>query len=371
MLAAGIIFADIHIKQTKELTALRTIASIPFGGRYRLVDFALSNLVNANIAKVGIITKQNYQSLMDHIGSGKDWDLSRRNGGVYIFPPFGHHRSEILYENRLEALQTVMNFINKCHEEHLILMDCDCVNVVDYSKALKEHIKNNADMTIVYRHGEVTEDAKNYMTLEMDDNKRIHAATITSKVGEVASTSINVWIVKRKLLSSLISEAKASGATSLRRDIILPNLNRLRIFGFEHTGLHLHIDSLENYFANNMKLLDPSIRSQIFDNEELPIYTKVRDSAPTKYGFDAQVENSFIAEGCVIEGTVKNSILFRGVKVGKNSVVENAILMQDTNVEDNVNLNYVISDKNVIIRSKQTLSGCKKIPYYIGKNIMV
>ncbi len=371
MLAAGIVFADLHHKHLEELTAKRTVASIPFGGRYRLIDFALSNLVNANITKVGIVTKQNYQSLMDHIGSGKDWDLSRRNGGAYIFPPFGHYRSEILYENRLEALQSIMNFIDKCQEENLVLMDCDSVNVIDYADVLKEHIANNADITMVYRHAEVLPDMEGYMTLELDENKRVRSATITSEVGSIKDTTINVWVIKRKLLSTLMADAKAKGATSLRKDIILPNLKNLRIFGYLHNGLHLHIDSLEGYFEKNMLLLKEDVRHAIFENPDLPIYTKVRDSAPTKYGSEAVVENSYIADGCIIEGKVINSILFRGVKIGKNTVVENAILMQDTMVENEVNLNYIITDKNVTIRSRQTLSGCKKIPYYIGKNIMV
>jgi glucose-1-phosphate adenylyltransferase len=370
MLAAAIIFADSHQEHMDELTRRRTMASIPFGGRYRLVDFALSNLVNADITKVAVVTQRNYQSLMDHIGSGKDWDLSRRNGGVMIFPPYSYYKNETLAENRLDYLRSVMGYISKCQEDHIVLLDCDSVNVIDFDEVLKQHIDNNADITICYKKTEITEALENNMSFELDENGRVIKASLKSEVGKTANTSINAWVVKRKLLFNLISDSIVRGAKSFRKDILMPNVESLRMFGYRHDGVYLKINSMESYFEQNMQMLNKDIRNQIFGENEV-IYTKVRDSAPTKYGAASKVVNSYIADGCEIEGTVINSILFRGVRVGKDAVVENSILMQDTDTGELVKLNYVITDKNVTIRNNQTLSGCKTVPYYLSKNMMV
>lgn len=371
MRAIGIIFSNIHSDTIDELTHRRTLASVPFGGRYRLIDFALSNMVNANITKIGVIAKRNYQSLMDHIGSGKDWDLSRRNGGVIVFPPFGNYRSDTLYANRLEALKSIMGFITKAHEEQVLMVDCDSVNVVDYADVLRQHSETNADITIVYQKGIVTEDLRIHMGLKVKEDGQLTSASLTSEVGKEGLFSLNAWVINRRLLYSLIDEAVAHGATDFERDIILPNIKSLRIFGYHHEGIYLHISTLANYFANNMKLLNKDVREQLFEQKNQLIYTKVRDSAPTKYGSNAEIENSFIADGCLIEGKVIDSILFRGVKVGKNTVVKDSIIMQDTITGENVYLNCVIADKNVTIRDRHHLSGCPAIPYYIGKNIMI
>lgn len=371
MRALGVIFSNIHSDTIDELTQRRTLASVPFGGRYRLIDFALSNMVNANISKVGVIAKRNYQSLMDHIGSGKDWDLSRRNGGVTVFPPFGNYRSDTLYGNRLEALKGIMGFITKAHEEQVLMVDCDSVNVIDYSDVLRQHNETNADITVVYQKNIVTEDLRIHMGFKVNDDNQITEASLTSEVGKEGNISLNAWVIKRRLLYSLIDEAVAHGASDFERDIILPNIATLRIFGYHHEGIYLHISTMANYFKNNMLLLNKDVREQLFEQKGLSIYTKVRDSAPTKYGCFAEVENSFIADGCLVEGKVINSILFRGVKVGKNTIIKDSILMQDTITGDNVSLNCVITDKNVTIRDRHHLSGCPAIPYYIGKGIMV
>ena len=370
MLAAAIVFADAHLETMDELTRRRTVASIPFGGRYRLIDFALSNLVNADITKVAVVTERNYQSLMDHIGSGKDWDLSRRNGGVMIFPPFSYYKNEKLSENRLDNLRSLLGYISKCQEEHIVLLDCDSVNVIDFDKALKEHIDRNADITICYKETLVNPDLEDNMSFEFDENGRAISGTLKSEIGKTANTSINAWIIKRKLLFNLINDSVVRGARSFRKDILLPNISSLRVFGYRHEGAYLKIRSMESYFENNMLMLNAEVRNQIFGENET-IYTKVRDSAPTRYGENCKVVNSYIADGCEIEGTVINSILFRGVRVGKGAVVENSILMQDTDTGELVKLNYVITDKNVTIRNNQTLSGCKTVPYYLSKNMMV
>lgn len=371
MKAAAIIFANLQNEMLDELTRKRTTASLPFGGRYRLIDFALSNIVSADIVNVGVIAQKNYQSLMDHVGSGKDWDLSRRNGGLSIFPPFSNYKSDFLSTNRLEALKTIMGFISKVKDDTIVLMDCDSVNVINFDDILKQHAENKADITVLYQTCVVPSILKDHMSFELNEKNKVVKATLDSPVGVQANVSINVWIMNRRFLQSAVSEAISLGQNSFERDIILNNIKSVRVFGYEYKGIYMPITSIEDYYKNNMRLLDPSIREQIFEQDNHRIYTKVRDSAPTRYGSTANVVNSFIADGCEIEGTVINSILFRGVKVGKGTVVENSILMQDTIVGNNVHLNCVITDKNVAIRDRNSLSGCEKIPYYLSKNAMV
>lgn len=371
MKAAGIIFANLENEMLDELTRKRTTASIPFGGRYRLIDFALSNIVSADIVDVAVIAQKNYQSLMDHVGSGKDWDLSRRNGGLTIFPPFSNYKSDFLSTNRLEALKTIIGFISKTKEDNIVLMDCDSVNVINFEEVLRQHEETRADITVLYQTTEVPSVLKNHMSFEVNEKGKITKGVLKSEVGKISNVSINVWVFRRRLLQSMITEAISFGQSDFYRDLILNNINSLHVYGYKYDGIYLPITSMEDYFKNNMKLLNPSIRSAIFEQDNHRIYTKVRDSAPTRFGKNANVVNSFIADGCEIEGTVINSILFRGVKVGKGTVIENSILMQDTIVGNNVSLNYVITDKNVAIRDRNHLAGCENIPYYLSKNAMV
>lgn len=371
MRALGIIFSNIHNETIDELTRKRTSASIPFGGRYRLIDFALSNLVNASVDNVGVLAHKNYQSLMDHLGSGKDWDLSRKNGGLKIFPPFGSYKTDYLFSSRLEALISIKGFIEKQKEDLVILMDCDSANLIDFNEVLDLHEKNGADFTLIYRNGVCGEDLKSHMNLMVDENGRVIDAKLKTKVGEVANSFINICVVNRRLLQGLLEDAIAQGYESFHRDLIFANIKSLKIYGYKHEGVYLTVNSMENYFKNNMLLLNEDTREALFGNKNHRIYTKVRDSAPTRYEKGAVVENSFIADGCEIEGTVRNCILFRGVRIGRGAVVENSILMQDTIISDNATLNYVVTDKNVTIRSRNNLSGCEVIPYYLGKNTMV
>lgn len=367
MSALGIIFSNIHNETIDELTRKRTSASIPFGGRYRLIDFTLSNFVNAGMSNVGVLTQKNYQSLMDHVGSGRDWDLSRKNGGLIIFPPYSSYRSDFLYENRFEALKSVIGYVSKSKEDDVVLTDCDSVNVINYNDVLEAHLSSGADITIVYQQKKVTEDLKSHMTINLDEISRVTSATLKAKIDSLANVSLNVWVIKRRLLQTLLTDAVTTGATSFQRDVIYANIKTLKIYGYNYQGIYLHMNSMENYYHGNMLLLNKNIRQELFGNPDCRIYTKVRDSAPTRYGKDAQVSNSFIADACEIEGTVINSILFRGVKVEKGTVISNCILMQDTIVGSGCKLNHVITDKNVSIRDRNVLSGCEKVPYYLGK----
>lgn len=369
--AAGIIFSNVHESALSELTRARTMASVPFAGRYRLIDFALSNLVNSGISTVGLITKRNYQSLMDHVGSGKDWDLSRKNGGLIIFPPFGQEANDSLYISRLAGLKGIMGFLSKAKADQFVLMDSNFVCNIDLRKVIAFHEEKKADITIVYKEGKVTQPLNHNMSIQLNDQGRIVDASLITSPTECGKYCANIWIINKGLLNELVSSAIAKNQTSFETDIILANIHGLNMYGYLLEGSYFQFTSTEEYFKNNMKVLLPEVREELFKQRGRLIYTKIRDSAPTKYGNHAKVVNSFIADGCVIEGYVENSILFRGVKIDKNTVVKNSILMQDTITGENVTLNYVITDKNVVIRDRNHLSGAQTHPFFISKGTMI
>ncbi len=367
MKALGIILSSIHNEVIDELTHRRTTASIPFGGKYRIIDFVLSNFVNADITNVGVLTQKNYQSLMDHIGNGRDWDLARKNGGLIVFPPFSSTHSDFLYETRLEALRSINGFISKQTSDVVVITDCDSVNVVDYNEVLEYHKEKNADITIIYQNRIATKDLYNHMNYEIDDNGKIISGKVISKENEKLNISLNIFVINRKLLVELLNNSVEQMYSSFHRDLIFNNINKLNVYGYEYTGTYLHLNSMENYFKCNMKILDKDVRYSLFGKNEYRIYTKVKDSAPSRYLKDAKVSNSVIGDGCEIEGTVINSILFRGVKVSKGAIVKNSIIMQDTVIDSNSKIEYIIADKNVYISKDLNLNGCEKEPYYISK----
>ena len=377
MSAAGIIFSNIHDANIPELTRNRTMASVPFGCRYRLIDFTLSNMVNSNINNVSVITHYNYQSLMDHIGSGKDWDLARRSGGIKILPPFitaYANNSNALYSTRLEALKSVYNSISKIPDDYVVLSDCDVICNIDLKDMIKNHIKSGADITIAVKKVLLTkEKAKINVIFDSDESGRITdvKAGLTNFEGE-ADINLNIMVMHRQYLQEIVLDAIAHNYDSLTKDILLKNVNRRIYRAYRYDGYFACISSSQDYYASSMELInDSNVRSQLFGVKNRPIYTKVRNSAPTYYSPDAKVKNSLIADGCQIFGEVENSIIFRGTKIGKGTVVKNSILFQDTFTGENVKLNCVIADKNVVIRDNKSLSGDETLPFYLAKGKMI
>ena len=377
MTAAGLIFSNIHDECLPELTRLRTMASVPFGGRYRLIDFPLSNMVNSGISQIGIITHYNYQSLLDHIGTGKDWDLARRSGGIKILPPFitayDAKATSSLYNTRLEALLGVTNFISRCTEDVLVLSDCDTICNIDLSKVLAQHEETGADITVVTKRVDSAEfNADRHSVLVLDEEDKIlDAAEYSSDIKGSFDVSTNIMVITRRYLITVLNDAAAHGYTSFFRDIISRNVGKADFRAYRYDGFYALINNLPGYFDTSMKLLESDVREELFEIADRPVFTKVRNSAPTSYSEGAKVSNSIVADGCVIEGTVENCVVFRGVKVGKGTVVRNSILLQDTYIGENVNLNCVITDKNAVIRDGRNLSGHESMPFYIGKGVMV
>ncbi|MDE7306140.1 MAG: glucose-1-phosphate adenylyltransferase subunit GlgD [Clostridia bacterium] len=363
----GVIFSSLNEENVPELTKVRSTGSIPYGGRYRLVDFALSNMVNSGITTVGMITKSNYQSLMDHLGSGKDWDLARKEGGLILLPPYSDE-SETLYNNRLEALKGATSFLKKAKEDFVVLADSDAVYKLDYSKIIDFHVKKNADITLAYHEHEVKE-SRNYMVFDTDKSGRITGLEINPVANGVKKNYINVMVARTSFLLRLIQNAIQHGYTSFGKDILSPCVKTLKLYAYKFEGYYANIDSLASYFKANLDLLDKNVRNEIFGDRD--VYTKVNDAAPAKFTETAKVKNSLISDGCLIEGTVENCILFRGVKIGKGTVVKNCIIMTDNIVGENCNLAYVVSDKDSVIRDNRVLAGCELQPYFINKGSLI
>ena len=365
----GLIYSNSYEASLGALTARRAMGSVPFGGRYRLIDFALSNLVNCGVTKVGVIANSNFQSLMDHVGSGRPWDLSRKVDGLYMLPPFTYGATDRDSADRIDSLNRIMEFIAKSKQEYVLLMDTNVVCNVDLSRLFSFHSGKNADITIAYTNGKAPK-LDRTMALTINEESRVTSVGIDVKTESDINYSTNIILIRKALLERLIGDAESYTYTSFEKDLIQKNVSNLNIFAYKVDEWTCTIDSMVSYFDANMALLDKSCRKNLF-RADAPVYTKVRNDMPVVYGINSKCENSLIADGCQIEGTVKNSIIFRGVKVAKGAVVENSILMQDALVGEDAKLNCVIMDKNTVITPKKALSGDKSYPLFVGKEIVI
>lgn len=363
----GLIYADAHSERIDRLTALRTMGSVPFGGRYRFIDFPLSNMVNCGIRKVGVITKSNYQSLMDHIGNGKPWDLSRKNNGLFMLPPFTSGNG--MYTCRIDALANNMSFIKKSSEEYVVLSDCNFICNIDIGKIVDSHIASNSDITFAYREGKIPV-LDDIMVFDIDSDAVISDVTVPANPEGEGKYSINIIVMRKSLLERLVNEAVTRGYTSFEKDIIRQNIGSLKMTGYRIDGFCAAVDSLKSYFDANLSLLEEANLKQLFRSGD-PVYTKTADDMPAVYGLEASVKNSLIADGCKIEGTVENSIIFRGVHIDKGAVVKNSIIMHSAFIGADSNLNWVIMDKYGVVRPRNSLSGAETYPVYIGKSIII
>lgn len=363
----GLLFSNMHDEALRELTGIRALGSVPFGGRYRLIDFPLSNMVNAGISKVGVITKSNYQSLMDHIGSGKSWDLSRKNEGLYFLPPFGN--TDELYHGRVASLNGIMPFLRNSKEEYVVLSDCHVVGNIDYDRLVEEHIASGADVTIAYKKGTPPVGLENVLLWTASDG-RVTDMVIRTGGPEESRYGIGLYVIGKEELMRAVDTAVSRHYSSFEWDILLRHVEDKRLYGYCVNEYVSVISSLDRYFHANMALLDPNIRNELFISSR-PVYTKVRDCAPAVYGLHASVSRSLVADGGDIQGTVRNSIVFRDVKVDRGAVVENCILMQGTLVCADSSLNCVVTDKNVVIKDDRTLRGFDSYPVFISKGSVV
>ena len=367
----GILLAYRSDPALRELTQHRNTCSVPFGGRYRIIDFMLSNMVNAGVADVGLIVNESYQSLLDHVGSGKDWDLSRKNGGLRILPPFSYANTTSGGANRgrMDALVDVRSYLVKIRQDYVVLSWGDIVANLPIDKAFEQHLKTGADITAICAGKPTTGDPTvcTYFTVGANGTVTDVAVHPNEPMG---CETLECYIMSKQQLLDLVDHAAAHKIHSFSEGVLLAMSGQLKIVPYLFDGYVARIHSVASYFARSMELLDPKVQSELFDPER-PIRTKIHSLPATYYSDDACAHGSLIADGCIIDGTVENSILFRGVKVEKGAHVSNCILMQNTTVKEGATLTCAITDKNVTIHSGRMLMGHETYPLAIEKNATV
>ena len=367
---AGIIFSSLNNNNLSRLTGDRTVSAIPFACRYRLVDFCLSNLVNANISNINIVANYNYRSLTEHIGSGKDWDLARRSGGINIFSPLktAYASNITLFSTHMEALISMKEYIEEIKEEYVVLMDSDNILNINIADLLAEHTRTGAKITVVTHNV-----PKNY-TSKMP---RIMLSSIAGKVSDIAflsqynqshpELSLGIFVMNTNYLRKLIEEAQGHNLHSFS-GLLMKNYRTQNYRTYNYKGYVASVSSFLDYYKCSIELAtNEEARASLLYKKEAPIFTKVHNSAPVVYKSSAKVENSMIADDCVIEGTVINSVLFRGVHVAKGAVVKNSVLFRGTYVGKGATLNCIVSDKDVHVSDGVTLSGNHNMPFYVQK----
>ena len=364
----GIIFAnDVAVDA---LTEKRTMASLPFGGRYRQVDFHLSNLAAAGIRHVGIVSRSNYQSLMHHVGSGEEWGLEMEEGGLEFLTPYALGKADN-YRGKLENLHAVLEFLKFAQEEYVVLTDSSILTNLNVKDIVKQHKASGKDITIVVKPG--VANGKKVLDLAIKaENGEIADMVVSYPASEGYLASMDLFVVGRQWLIAKVEELVAHDKYHMDRDLVLGQWNegKLSVNVYEYNGVALYNESTNEYFANSMELLKKETRDGLFNGHHV-IFTKVRDRVPTYYGADCEIENSMLADGCMIDGEVKNSILFRNVTICEDAEVEDCIIMNDTVVGEGSQLKCVILDKDVVVRPGSKLFGTKSNPIIIKRGEVV
>ena len=370
----GIIYTNKDDLSLRELTNQRSVAALPLAGRYRVVDFILSSMVNSGVRNVGVIMQRNYRSLMDHLGSGKEWDLHTRNNGLFLLPPFVTQENGGEYLGVLDALRANFDYLRRSKQRLALLTNSNMVFNMNFEPMIRQHEQTDADITLLYtkvrRDMELSSASKHtHAFLNVGKDGRISDMEVNPNAANYDTMYMNVLLIKRTLLMHLVDGAAAHGEHDINRELIQPAIKSgsLKVYGYEFEGYYRRIETIKSYFRCNMDLLDYNVRQELL--KKSPVYTKTRDDVPAVYREGNNVKNSLVADGCVIEGNVENCVLFRGVHIGRNASVKNAIIMQDSEIEDSVELENVILDKNVTVRAHGRLIGQVQYPIVIGKNV--
>ncbi|MBQ8634483.1 MAG: glucose-1-phosphate adenylyltransferase subunit GlgD [Lachnospiraceae bacterium] len=372
--ALGIIFPNSYDATVPELANVRLMASIPFASRYRMIDFVLSGMSNSGIDNISLLVNKNYHSLMDHLGSGREWDLVRKNGGLTLFPP-NAEKTSLHYTGRISALEGIIDFLRSQKEEYVVMADANIAVNFDFAAMVDAHVASGADVTIAYNETELPDGYKKlsgedsfYYTFNLDGDRITDIYVNRNREGK-QNLSMSIFVLKRELLIEIVDAAFVRGLRYFERDVLMNAFSYLKMYGYKYEGYVARITSLKSYFDENMKLLDDTNLNALFD--AAPVYTKIRDDNPTRYIAGAKAENIMAADGCVIEGEVENSILFRGVKIEKGAKVKNCILMQDTVVKAGADIEYIITDKNAVVSELKTMRGTDTYPIYVTKHATV
>ncbi len=350
----------------QELNAKRPLASEPFGAKFRLMDFALSNMVNAGIDTVGLILPFHSRSVLDHVRSAKEWDLARKQHGLYYLPM--DEEDELLnpQEGDIYSYYKNLRYVEAGQCRYLLLTGCDVVANIDYEKVLHFHRRHNANITLVYKKQEADCPGEGYI-LKTKPNGNVTAMKKEDCAKKGDNLFLGSLLIDSKLFLSIIRRTSIGGKWQFLNDVLADNVENLRIFGFPFEGYATRINSVNSYYQSSMDMLKLENWREIF-HQDHRIYTKIKDEAPAKYMEEAKVTNSLVANGCIIEGTVENSILFRKVRVGRNAVIRNSIIMQNTNIGEDAKLDYVICDKDRDIQPEAVLEGTEKEPLCVIKH---
>ncbi len=364
MKATGIIFTNIYDNFMGDLTRKRSVASLPFGGRYRLIDFMLSNLVNSGVFSVGVLTKYNYRSLLDHLGSGSEWDLDRKNGGLFILPPFtsGNFAEP---RGKFEAMYNAIPFLNRVKSDYVILCDASVVCMIDFDKVLEEHISSGADVTAVANiEGDYYCDKKD-VCFEVEDGKLIEIS-VGYRRKKNNPVSMGIYILERKKLIDAAEEFICKGRYSFEKDYLqtcfINNKIKINISMFD--GIVFRTRNVESYFKNNLRLIEDNVRKEFF-NRRSPVYTKVRYETPTLYSETSKVNDCFVADGCRISGMAENSVIFRDVVLEEGAKVKNCVIMQGVKISKNANIKNAIIEKNTFIGEGEVFCGADNSPVIV------
>ena len=353
----------------KELTENRPIATLPFAGRYRLVDFALSSMVNSGIRNVGVLLPENKsRSILDHLRSGKDWDLARHHKGLFYLPPVRPENGEKTSD--LRNIYYNLNFVENSNEEFVLLARATSVYNIDFGKVLKFHLDRGADVTVVTSKAWHSDPCSG-LILEPEADGGIRDAAIKPELKEGEYRSLGIFLMSKELFCNVVRYAFEHGGTDFRRDAILKQAPGLNFYTYIHDGFSARICSTPAFYLSNLKMLDQAVWQDLFMKENAPIITKVKDMAPTEYKEGAEVKNSLIANGCEIHGTVENSVIFRHVKVAPGAAIRNSVVMEDCVIDAGAEIEYVITDKEVTITQGKRLRGAINFPVMIGKHVTI
>ena len=368
----GIIFAYRANPELRELTQHRNTCSIPYGGRYRIIDFMLSNFVNAGVDDIGLVVHQGYQSLLDHLGSGKDWDASRKRGGLRILPPFSYAQNNSTmagsFKGRMDALAGVYSYLENIRQDYVVLATGALAINFPLKEMFRQHLSSGADVTALCTH-EPKCDPKgtNYFTIGKDG---VVSDVIVHPMAASGIEALDVYIMSKDLLMSIVDHCSTHNIYSFSNGVLLGMLGKIKMMPYFYDGYAARLQSVPNFFSRSMELLDPKVRADLFVPER-PVKTKDQSNPSTYYGADAKAVNSLISDGCIIEGEVVNSILSRSVRIAKGARVENCILLQGTDVQEGAVLRYVITDKNVRVNPGRMLMGHETYPMSVEKNEIV
>ena len=364
----GVINLIHETDELEQLTQSRCLATVPFGARYRLIDFVMSSMVNSGITKVAVYAHTKYRSLMDHLGSGKHWDLQHRQSGLFILPPSTDDIQE-LSRGDLYHFYQQRDFFYRSSFDYVVITRSHMVCNVDFRSAMRFHMEKEADITVICKQQEGRQLGK-ARKVRMNEDGRVTA--IQDHYGGMASdiSSMEMYIMRKEILLELVETSLAQGQDHLVRHAIFSRINELKVYGYMYEGYLGVVNTIPSYYQNSMQLLDSDVWRQLF-YQPGPVYTKVKDEPPARYMAGSKVANSLVANGCRIEGTVENSILFRGVQVGKGAVIKNSIVMQNGVVGENSIVQYSILDKDVRIESERDIRGVERSPFLAAKRKMI